>query len=123
MPISDKKKALLQQEMQRLEIDEKDLVETFKIGSGRGGQKLHKTHSCVHLQHLPTKLSVTAHASRLREENRFFARRKLCELFIEKVLGKPTLKEKKEAKKKKQKKRRKRRTANRDAATALPPSQ
>ncbi len=65
--------------MQSLEIEEKDLVEKFIIGSGHGGQKIQKTASCVYLKHLPTGYEIKCQKSRMREENRFHARRRLVE--------------------------------------------
>jgi hypothetical protein len=37
-----------------MDLSEDDLIETFTKGSGRGGQKVNKTNSCVQLLHLPT---------------------------------------------------------------------
>lgn len=65
--------------MARLGIDEKDLEESFVLGSGRGGQKRQKTSNCVVLRHLPTKTVIKYSKSRSRELNRLLARRLLCE--------------------------------------------
>jgi peptide chain release factor len=65
--------------MDSLEIQEDDLREKFIIGSGKGGQNLHKTASCVDLQHLPTGIIIKCQQSRSRETNRYYARQRLCE--------------------------------------------
>ena len=74
----DKQKELLDR-FERLGVLEKDLEERFVRASGRGGQKLHKTSSCVWLTHKPTGILVKCQASRSQALNRFLARRKLAE--------------------------------------------
>lgn len=69
-----------------LGIKEEDLIEKFILGSGRGGQNLQKTSSCVYLKHVPTGIEVKCQQDRSREVNRVVARRMLCEKFQEKVL-------------------------------------
>ena len=83
MSISKEKWLELLKIMESLGLFEKDLLEKFIIGSGKGGQKLHKTASCVYLKHLPSEIEVKCQKDRLREKNRFFARRILCEKFLE----------------------------------------
>src|SRR6185436_10588305 len=41
-----------------LGIHESDLIEKFILGSGKGGQKVNKTSSCVYLKHIPTGIEV-----------------------------------------------------------------
>ncbi|MDX1837050.1 peptide chain release factor-like protein [Legionella taurinensis] len=77
--ISKDKWESLKARMAQLEIDEAHLVEKFIIGSGKGGQKLHKTASTVYLKHLPTGFEIKCQDSRYREDNRYFARLRLCE--------------------------------------------
>ncbi|HRY91583.1 MAG TPA: peptide chain release factor-like protein, partial [Candidatus Gracilibacteria bacterium] len=38
----------------KLGVKPEDFVEQFIRGSGKGGQKINKTSSCVLLRHLPT---------------------------------------------------------------------
>ena len=62
-----------------MKILEKDLEERFVRASGKGGQKLHKTSSCVWLTHKPTGILVKCDASRSQALNRFLARRRLAD--------------------------------------------
>ena len=77
--ITQEKWQKLRDKMQSLDIVEEDLSEKFILGSGRGGQNLQKTSSCVALKHLPTGIQIKCQQGRSREENRFYARRRLCE--------------------------------------------
>ena len=65
--------------MEILHINEDSLIEKFIIGSGKGGQKLHKTASTVYLKHVPSGIEIKCQESRSREDNRYFARVRLCE--------------------------------------------
>ena len=77
--ISKDKVDKLMEKMNTLHIDEKELIEKFILGNGKGGQKLQKTASTVYLKHLPTGLEIKCQESRGREDNRYFARMRLCE--------------------------------------------
>lgn len=110
MGVSPEKVKALHVEMERLEIFEKDIKESFISGSGSGGQKINKTQNCVYLKHLPSGIEVKCQKDRSREANRFFARRELLEKLKEKVLGIPSKKSLLEDKIRKQKKRRLRRS-------------
>ncbi|MCK5833849.1 peptide chain release factor-like protein [bacterium] len=96
--------------MERLGILEEDLTEKFIHGSGRGGQKLNKTASCVYIKHEPTGIEVKVQQSRSREVNRFIARRILCEKIKEQRDGIISKRESKNYKIRKQKARRSRRS-------------
>jgi protein subunit release factor B len=80
------KKEEIEKMMQELGIHEDDLIEKFILGSGRGGQNLQKTSSCVYLKHIPTGTEVKCQKDRSRDVNRYLARRMLCEAIKEKVL-------------------------------------
>lgn len=69
------------------DLDEADLVEKFVRGSGRGGQKINKTSSCVQLTHTPSGLTVSVQASRSQARNRVLARRALARKLDEAVRG------------------------------------
>ncbi|MFZ0565300.1 MAG: peptide chain release factor-like protein [Chlamydiales bacterium] len=108
-PISKQKLEDLNQRMKQLGIRDEQLVEKFILSSGRGGQKVNKTATCVYLRHLPTGIEVKCGRERSRELNRFLARRELCERLEKKLLGKKSPKEQSLLKIRKQKKRRRRR--------------
>ena len=78
-PVSQTKKNALTARMLALGIREPELEEKFILGSGKGGQKVNKTSSCVYLRHRPTGLDVKCGQTRFREQNRFLARRELCD--------------------------------------------
>lgn len=69
----------LTERMTRLGIFEEDLEERFILGSGRGGQKINKTASCVYLKHRITGEEVSCQTTRSREKNREIARSRLCD--------------------------------------------
>lgn len=95
--------------MERCGIREADLREQFIRSSGPGGQHVNKTSTGVLLQHEPSGLEVRMTKERSQGLNRFFARRRLCELLEARLLGKDSPEAKKIAKIRKQKDRRRRR--------------
>ena len=84
-PVSQTKKEALAARMLALGIHERELDEKFILGSGKGGQKVNKTSSCVFLRHRPTGLEVKCGRTRFREQNRFLARRELCDRLVARV--------------------------------------
>jgi len=90
--------------MKRLGIREDDIIEKFILGSGKGGQKINKTASCVYLRHLPTGIEVKCQRSRSRALNRFLARRTLCDK-IEDRMRKKKMAERQEDEKEKRRDR------------------
>ncbi|PJD93225.1 MAG: peptide chain release factor-like protein [Legionella sp.] len=100
----------LTEQMTKLHIIETDLVEKFILGSGKGGQNLHKTASTVYLKHLPSGLEVKCQSSRRRDDNRYFARKRLCEKLQESIGDEQTKEQQRVEKLKRQKKRRSRRS-------------
>lgn len=115
--VTPQKEAALLKRMEGLKILESDLEETFIAGSGAGGQKINKTASCVQLKHGPSGLEVKVQEARSQAQNRYHARKRLCELMEEKTLGKKSPAALKLEKLRKQKKRRKRRNkAKQDTA-------
>ncbi len=109
MAVDKKKWEDLEAFLKSLGIEEKDLVEKFILGSGKGGQKLQKTHSCVYLKHIPTGIEVKCQKERERDLNRYIARKLLAEAFREKILKEETEKKKLFEKIRRQKQRRTRR--------------
>ena len=95
--------------MKLLLIDESDLIEKFIVGSGRGGQKLHKTASTVYLKHIPSGIEIKCQESRSRDDNRYFARVRLCDKLHHSITGELSKEHQRLEKIKRQKKRRSRR--------------
>lgn len=117
--ITQEKWEKLQERMDKLGISEADLTEQFIRASGKGGQKVNKTSSCVHLIHKPSGIEIKCKQSRLQGSNRFFARRNLCDRLEEKILGIKSKRRQKQEKTRRQKRRRSRRAKNKmlDAKT------
>jgi peptide chain release factor 1 len=53
-----------------VQIDPRDLEESFTRGSGKGGQHRNKTDTCVILKHLPTGIQVRVDGGRSQHLNR-----------------------------------------------------
>jgi len=95
--------------MLKLDIQESELIEKFIIGSGKGGQNLHKTASTVYIKHIPSGIEVKCQDTRFREDNRYFARQRLCEKLHNSISDEKTKAQQAIEKIKRQKKRRSRR--------------
>lgn len=109
MAITQEKWNELEARMKALDIHEADIVEKFILGSGKGGQKINKTSSCVYIKHTPTGIEIKCQRDRMRETNRFLARRELCEKIEEKIYLIKSKKAALESKVRRQKQRRSRR--------------
>ena len=96
--------------MEALDINEKDITEKFIRGSGKGGQKINKTDSCVYLKHIPTQIEIKCQKTRSREKNRYYARQRLVERVEILVLKEKSKKQQEISKIQQQKKRRSRRS-------------
>ncbi|HAR64493.1 MAG: peptide chain release factor-like protein [Candidatus Margulisiibacteriota bacterium] len=108
--VSSLKEEQLKERMESLGILEKDIIEKFILGSGKGGQKINKTASCVYLKHLLSGIEIKSQGDRSRALNRFFARRQLCDRVEELLLGKESERIQTFEKIKRQKRRRSRRS-------------
>ncbi len=106
--VSEEKDQWLKKRMEALHIHEKDIEEKFIRSSGRGGQKVNKTSTCVYLKHIPTGIEVKWMKERSQSLNRFLARRELVKR-IEKLSGQLTPEDVKIHKAKRQKSKRKKR--------------
>ena len=104
--VSEEKNQWLKERMEALGIHEKDIEEKFIRSSGRGGQKVNKTSTCVYLKHLPTGMEVKCMKERSQSLNRFLARRELIKR-IEMLSGQLTSEEIKIEKVRRQKLKRK----------------
>jgi len=110
MVVSREKEEELLQRMLKVGITEETLVEKFILGSGKGGQKINKTSSCVYLKHLPSGIEIKCQKERSQALNRFFARRDLCERLEQKLFQAKSEKEQLIEKIRRQKRRRSRKT-------------
>ena len=100
----------LEARMHALGLTEDSLVEKFILGSGKGGQKINKTFSCVYLKHIPSGIEVKCQKERSQALNRFMARRQICDRIEAITLQNESKEQAEQAKIRKQKKRRSRRT-------------
>ena len=67
--------------MSSLDIYEENIDENFIKGSGKGGQKINKSSTCVQLKY--KNLEVKCQKTRSQSDNRFWARRELCDKVME----------------------------------------
>lgn len=109
MSVNPLKEQALREKMEALGIDARDLHEQFIRSSGKGGQHVNKTATCVYLLHRPTGLMVKCQQERSQAVNRFLARRLLVEKIEREILGKTTETQQRVAKIRRQKRRRSRR--------------
>jgi peptide chain release factor len=105
---SEKEKLLLAR-MKSLGITESDLSEKFIKGSGKGGQKVNKTSSCVYLLHIPSGIEIKCQKERSQALNRYFARVELCNQLEEVIHREKSAKKQAEAKIRRQKRKRSKR--------------
>ncbi len=77
--VSEEKNRWLRERMEALGVREADIEEKFIRSSGRGGQHVNKTSTCVYLRHIPSGIEVKCMKDRSQSVNRFLARRELLE--------------------------------------------
>src|SRR5688572_34592 len=106
--VTPQKEAELVARMAACGLLESDLDEKHIRSGGPGGQHVNRTATCIYLKHRPTGLEVKMQRERSQGLNRFFARRRMCEL-LEGQAGGETRAEAERQKLRKQKARRKRR--------------
>lgn len=94
------------QKASSLRVVADDIVEHFTCGSGKGGQKINKTSSCVLLKHVPTGIEVRCQKHREQSKNRVSAYKLLINKIEDMVKGRESERAKKIFKFKKQKQRR-----------------
>jgi protein subunit release factor B len=107
--VSPVKERYLAARMRLLGIRDADLEEKFIRSSGRGGQNINKTSTCVFLRHRPSGISVKCQEERSRALNRFLARRRLVERIESARLGRLSAEQQRTEKIRRQKRRRSRR--------------
>jgi peptide chain release factor len=108
--ITERKKEELEERMRRCNLFEKDIEEKFVRSGGSGGQKVNKSSSCVYLKHITSGISVKIQKSRSQRLNRYYARKRLCELLENKLFGKESTDAKRIEKIRRQKDRKRRRS-------------
>ena len=119
--VSNEKNLWLQRKMAELSVREEELEEKFIRSSGKGGQHVNKTSTCVYIKHLPTGVEVKCMKERSQSVNRFLARRELIEQ-LEGMAGGTSKRELAEQKLRKQKSRRKRKAAGKYHGEQVPAS-
>ena len=107
--VSTSKTRFLADRMTSLGIREADIFEKFIRGSGKGGQKINKTSSCVYLLHKPSRIEIKCQRERSQALNRFLARRELCDRLEERVRGEQSRRRQEIEKIRRRKRRRSRR--------------
>ncbi|MFQ6070107.1 MAG: peptide chain release factor family protein [Candidatus Aminicenantales bacterium] len=103
------KEEALRKKMEELGIREEDITEKFIRSSGRGGQKVNKTATCVYLKHLPTGVEVKCQRERSQSINRYLARRILARKIESMILKKKSEAQQRIEKIRRQKRKRSRR--------------
>ncbi len=104
--VSKEKRDALRKKMESLGIHEKDIIEKFIRSSGKGGQKVNKTSTCVYLKHIPTNTEVKCQRERYQAINRYLARKILVDKVETMIRGKESEEQKKIAKIRRQKRKR-----------------
>ncbi len=107
--VTPEKEEELRSRMAACGVSEGDLEERFVTSGGPGGQKVNRSATCVQLRHVPSGLEVKMQKARSQSLNRFYARRRLCELIESRQLGAQSPEARERDRIRKQKQRRKRR--------------
>ena len=84
---SPEKAVALDKRIESLGLLKSDFDESFMRSSGKGGQHVNKTSSCVRIRHLPTGLEVKCQDTRSLFLNRFLALRRLVDKIEEAKIG------------------------------------
>ena len=111
--VTERKATELMQRMKDCNLFENDLEERFIRSTGPGGQNVNKSSTCVQLTHHPSGITVKMQKCRSQKLNRYYARKRLCELLENMLFGRESPSEKKLNEIRKQKDRRKRRRGRR----------
>ncbi|MFH1378962.1 MAG: peptide chain release factor-like protein [bacterium] len=108
--IRPEKEKSLREKMKNLNIQKTDIIEKFIRSSGKGGQHVNKSSTCVYLKHVPSGIEVKMQQERSQSLNRFLARRLLVRKIAEKIYSIKTEEQRRAAKIRRQKRRRSRRS-------------
>ena len=118
--VTEKKERELVDRMAACGLEETALEEKFIRSGGPGGQHVNRTATCVYLKHAPTGLEVKMQKARSQALNRFYARRRMCELLEARDESRPSPEALKHEKLRKQKARRRRRAKKKEAGETGP---
>ncbi len=107
--VNPKKQKDLEDRLNKLGIQKKDVVEKFIRSSGPGGQSVNKAATCVYLKHIPTGIEVKMSRERSQFLNRFLAWRLLTDKIEDRILGEKSARQKEIEKVRRQKRKRSKR--------------
>jgi peptide chain release factor len=107
--VTSAKEKALKERMETLHIREEDIEESFIRSSGKGGQHVNKTSTCVYLKHLPTGTEVKCQEARSQALNRYRARLLLIKKIDELIRGKESAEQQRIEKIRRQKRKRSKR--------------
>jgi protein subunit release factor B len=108
--VTTAKEEQLRLRMEACTLNESDLEEQFIRSGGPGGQHVNRTATCVYLKHQPTALEVKMQHARSQGLNRYYARKRMCELLEERQDGTKSTAQLQREKIRKQKARRRKRS-------------
>jgi protein subunit release factor B len=108
--VTSAKEKALKENMEALHIREEDIEESFIRSSGKGGQHVNKTSTCVYLKHLPTGTEVKCQEGRSQALNRYRARLLLIKKIDELIRGKESAEQQRIEKLRRQKRKRSKRS-------------
>lgn len=108
--VTSRKEAELERRMADCGLLDAELDEHFIRSGGPGGQKVNRTATCVYLKHMPTGTEVKMQQARSQALNRFYARRRMCELLEAMDTSRKSREQIKREKLQKQKARRRKRS-------------
>ena len=108
--VSPLKEKQIKEKMEALNIREKDIEESFIRSSGKGGQHVNKTSTCVYLKHIPTGIEVKCQEERSQALNRYRARVLLVKKIDQMIKGRESEERKRIEKIRRQKRKRSKRS-------------
>jgi len=107
--VSPLKEKQIKEKMEALNIREEDIEESFIRSSGKGGQHVNKTSTCVYLKHIPTGIEVKCQEERSQALNRYRARVLLVKKIDQMIKGRESEERKRIEKIRRQKRKRSKR--------------
>lgn len=116
--VTPEKETQLMERMAACGLCEPDLEEQFIRSGGPGGQKVNRSSTCVRLRHKPSGLEVKMQQARTQGLNRYYARRRLCELMEAAALGEGSSAARERTRAARQKDRRRRRARRKSGGGA-----